>query len=868
MSYLWGKAITLNADSSIASAVADFPGYVKLTKTNFPLIFLPQFDATKVKFTSDSLGTAQLDHELIVDDSSTKEYFVKTSTWTFYLWLGDDDESDTSNPTGVWGSSAKYIGHFITDANDSSANENHGTVTGATLTEDDDYLGGYCYSFDGDGDYIILPDIDLLEGTFLVRFKHETGGGTSINSLIRHDDAVPSADYAIFVYVATSTVYVNAIGDTGTKNAATSNTVTGNIDFVSAVTFSGDYIKVNLNNYGWKSTDIGNIATPTATTKVGGNSAGSWYKGKIDFVWIFSDAKSDDFISAVYNNLEDYDKFVSIEGEEGFITFDGDAPAIIILDADGNTLDDTLDENTYATFGTIPKGGNAPITLYVKNTGATPIYSAKCEGIASSNQLGEAANTYEAIDLPQELGNIDPRETIELQVVWTVPATASTGMKIFGLKVEDSTYLAISENHDYFVKITITNNDTDLLTDFPIEIDLDVDSIDWSKTTSDGRDLRFYDENFNSLSYYIETWIPATTTGKVWVRVPKIIGKETIYLYLGYGKFDLYSASDLYAKYEFHENFNGAFDEDWTLTGSMNYSFVVNMLELASGGSSSTGLIHYFDFPINSGIVIEFAGTRPLNSTSHVNLISIYGLPAAGGTRFQILKEKANHLYICNYDCGNVSGAFDAKIIYRKDKAIPYYPATTERTTSYNPVETQDNYIMISSYSNVIKLKIDYIYIYKYCKTAPTIVFTDVADIAAEFTNPDVDSGIICVIGNVVRQLQFHNYDFKKIIYEVGYNNALWRPPGSSGIYVWGKLEMRPLYGEDVSFVDNLYANDAYFYTFTDYQYDIHDKLDVEGVLYDIQAIQVHDAGRETIYKTLILKRQPEYYACCVGIVS
>ena len=127
----------------------------------------------------------------------------------------------------------------------------------------------------------------------------------------------------------------------------------------------------------------------------------------------------------------------------------------------------------------------------------------------------------------------------------------------------------------------------------------------------------------------------------------------------------------------------------------------------------------------------------------------------------------------------------------------------------------------------------------------------------------------VCCIANIVRQLEIYDYDFKKMVYEVGAKNAYWRVPGSGeGIYVWGKLEMRPLYGEDVSFVDNLYANDAYFYTFTDYQYDVHDKLDVEGVLYDIQAIQVHDAGSETIYKTLVLKRQPEYYACCVGVVS
>ena len=84
------------------------------------------------------------------------------------------------------------------------------------------------------------------------------------------------------------------------------------------------------------------------------------------------------------------------------LPFDGDTPALVVLDSSGYELNDTLDENTYASFGTIPKGGSSTLKLYVKNTGATPIYSVKCEGLASSNQLGEAANTYEAVDLPQD----------------------------------------------------------------------------------------------------------------------------------------------------------------------------------------------------------------------------------------------------------------------------------------------------------------------------------------------------------------------------------------------------------------------------------------------------------------------------------
>lgn len=566
------------------------------------------------------------------------------------------------------------------------------------------------------------------------------------------------------------------------------------------------------------------------------------------------------------------------------LPFDGDTPALVVLDSSGYELNDTLDENTYASFGTIPKGGSSTLKLYVKNTGATPIYSVKCEGLASSNQLGEAANTYEAVDLPQELGNIDPRETIELEVVWTIPTDAPVGMKVFGLKVTDSTYLAISENHDYFTKITITNNDTDLLLDFPIEIDFDVDSIDWSKTTSDGRDLRFYDENLNELSYYIETWTPATTTGKVWVRVPKIIGGETIYLYLGYGNFDLYSASDLYAKYEFYDDFDGVFANDYSLVGSPSYEFSGGLL-LKGGCATNTADGIYFPLPTpNSRLIVEGEITTGRNALAahtwyhtlffEANLITkrVVGDYGYGVMSYKDSNSSTTDAKICvanvATDVAETAGTtYTFKTICNQGSYTGYLDEVLKGT--YVASHQLPTYLRIFTNTSSTQCTFSYIGIYKYCPTAMTIAFATVADITAEFTNPNMDSGIICVIGNVARQLAFHDYDFKKIIYEVGYNNAYWRVPGTSGgIYVWGKLEMRPLYGEDVSFVDNLYANDAYFYTFTDYTYDIHDKLDVEGVLYDIQAIQVHDAGSETIYKTLVLKRQPEYYACCVGVVS
>jgi len=561
------------------------------------------------------------------------------------------------------------------------------------------------------------------------------------------------------------------------------------------------------------------------------------------------------------------------------IVFGDDSPGLVVLDVDGNELDDTLDENTYASFGTIPKGSSSPLTIYVKNTGRTPIYSAKIEGIASSHQLGEAANTYEALDFPQEIGSISALETIPLTATWTVPSAAPTGMKVFGIHVIDSTYLEIEENHEYWKKITITNNDQNPMFDFQVKIDFD-NTFDWANTTSDGRDLRIYDSDLKALPHFVRFWSPALEIGQVYVKVPKIECGESIDIYLGYGKFDLISTSTPEALL-LYEKFSDGFYNGWINTGTLTYEFTTYGIKLLTATAAGTGLV--LALPDSSNIAFDIAITRSANNALHYGGLwtAIYptaNLTAggAGAAYYQIIARDHGTGTANNGIIGTKSGVpvgttYGRVEIFQNGTILSYFDSADTITptllaTATTP--TKPLYLVLTLLSANHPVYIGYIYAYRIPTIAPTITFADVADITAEFTNPDVDSGIICVIGNVVRQLSFHDYDFKKIIYEVGYNNAYWRVPGSSGIYVWGKLEMRPLYGEDVSFVDNLYANDAYFYTFTDYTYDIHDKLDVEGVLYDIQAIQVHDAGSETIYKTLVLKRQPEYYACCVGIVS
>lgn len=129
------------------------------------------------------------------------------------------------------------------------------------------------------------------------------------------------------------------------------------------------------------------------------------------------------------------------------------------------------------------------------------------------------------------------------------------------------------------------------------------------------------------------------------------------------------------------------------------------------------------------------------------------------------------------------------------------------------------------------------------------------------------DIPVDCV-ANVTKQLGIYDVDFRNIMYEVGDFNATWRLPGTEGITIWGIYQPRPVGDYYFPEMDNLGINDALFFTVTDYLVDIHDKIDIEGVRFDLQAIQVHPIADQKIYKMCVLKRQPEYYATAKGVVS
>jgi len=175
-------------------------GKVGTTLANFPTLItkdtLPSeiFDADgsypalngggDIRFSSDSAGVTQLACEIeqFVTDNDPANgkaaIWVKvpsvssSSNTTIYIWYNKSGETqpaenDTYGKENVWDSNYKLVQHMNQDPSgsapqmiDSTSNDCDGTSAGTMLTEDlVDAQIGKGLDFDGDGDYVDLPQL-------------------------------------------------------------------------------------------------------------------------------------------------------------------------------------------------------------------------------------------------------------------------------------------------------------------------------------------------------------------------------------------------------------------------------------------------------------------------------------------------------------------------------------------------------------------------------------------------------------------------------------------------------------------------------------------------------------------------------------
>lgn len=121
-------------------------------------------------------------------------------------------------------------------------------------------------------------------------------------------------------------------------------------------------------------------------------------------------------------------------------------------------------------------------------------------------------------------------------------------------------YLPLTQGTLYTVPIVIDNTgNTSVLTDYQVSIALDTTSlISQGRLRPDCGDMRFYDSTQAiPLPYWLESGC-ATSSTKVWIKVPTIPAASTERIYLTYGDSSRTSESNGDAVFEFFDDFDGA----------------------------------------------------------------------------------------------------------------------------------------------------------------------------------------------------------------------------------------------------------------------------------------------------------------------
>ncbi len=157
----------------------------------------------------------------------------------------------------------------------------------------------------------------------------------------------------------------------------------------------------------------------------------------------------------------------------------------------------------------------------------------------------------------------------------------------------------------YWREIAIQNNVDYDLTDYQVKIVIDTQSlISAGKMRSDCGDIRFYDEGWNPLSYWIEEDTCDTTNTIIWVKVPNIPASGTVRIYMIYGNSSATSESDGETVFNFFDDFeSGTLDySKWYVAWGTSWRIQNGVLKIRWG---AIGLQNPLSFDLRDGYILE-----------------------------------------------------------------------------------------------------------------------------------------------------------------------------------------------------------------------------------------------------------------------
>lgn len=293
--------------------------------------------------------------------------------------------------------------------------------------------------------------------------------------------------------------------------------------------------------------------------------------------------------------------------------------------------------------------------------------------------------------------------------------------------------------------------------DYQIKIELAPSNFGYSKTKTNGEDIRFFDENDNPLNYWIEDWDGAGRVSTVWVKIPSP-GTDKIYMY--YGHPDASSASSGSDVFEFFDDFDYRDENEltqvWNKHGSPVIELSDSIVTIATSGAGEHEGQHIFKNVGSSTLlnnIVEIYAKR--FSGYHSHMANIGYIPSSGGSisdgdcwavsRYSPSLDGSHVVFGGNHGSitSSPSGSFNIiKIYHQEGVSYAYEPPSTKVAEYRWPNEPPPgDHVLLGGATTISgngKASYDWIRVRKYTSTEPSATIGN-EKLVDEGTSPSYD---------------------------------------------------------------------------------------------------------------------------------
>ncbi|MDY6931172.1 MAG: DUF2341 domain-containing protein [Halobacteriota archaeon] len=290
----------------------------------------------------------------------------------------------------------------------------------------------------------------------------------------------------------------------------------------------------------------------------------------------------------------------------------------------------------------------------------------------------------------------------------------------------------------YYENITIKENSGARLEDYQVLLNLDSDNFDFSKARSDGRDIRFFNEEGDKLYYWIEDFDPYIEVAKIWVKVPDIPADDEIKIKMYYGNKNTESESNGDKTFDFFDDFEGD-----SLNKAKWNSNAGNAISVDDGIIYMTGDWDYHQYFISSderfrtpvvvearvrlscyqcGNDLEVGFVRDRDDHHRINEAIFAGFDHDDSPRSKYIYYRGNEIISSKQDL-RTTDWFNIQISYTYNK-IKFWDSYTQGTQTCNNYMNNPFYLSIAGDTDNHNNEdaIDWIFIRSYASEEPTLI--------------------------------------------------------------------------------------------------------------------------------------------------